>query len=148
MESILRGMVAGVAGTAVMTAFQKYVEIPLSGREASYAPADFAERVLPIHPETQEGRERLNTVTHYALGTMWGTAYGITAHAGLRGAKAVAVVFPVVYSTDVLLNTALGLYQPGTWSAKDWTVDLTNKLVQAAATGVLYDNVLAPPQTR
>ncbi|WP_221411693.1 hypothetical protein [Arthrobacter crusticola] len=148
MESILRGMVAGVAGTAVMTAFQKYVEIPLSGREASYAPADFAERVLPIHPETQQGRERLNTVTHFALGTMWGSAYGITAHAGLRGAKAVAVVFPVVYSTDVLLNTALGLYQPGTWSAKDWTVDLTNKFVQAAATGVLYDTVLAPPQTR
>ena len=144
MQSIARGMVAGVAGTVVMSAFQKYVEIPLTHRETSYAPADLAERILPIHPKTPQGREQLNTVAHFALGTLWGTAYGLTAHAGLRGAKAVAVVFPVVYSTDVLLNTALGLYQPGTWSAQDWTVDLANKFVQAAATGVLYDNVFRP----
>jgi hypothetical protein len=144
VDSIARGMVAGVAGTVVMTAFQKFVEIPLTGRETSYAPADFAQRILPIKPRTGQGREQLNTVTHFALGTMWGTAYGLTARAGLRGAKAVAVVFPVVYSTDVLLNTALGLYKPGTWSAQDWTVDLANKFVQAAATGALYDHVFHP----
>ncbi|MBG6218207.1 hypothetical protein IWX75_002688 [Arthrobacter sp. CAN_A6] len=145
--SIVRGMVAGVAGTVVMTAFQKFVEMPLTGRETSYAPADFAERILPIHPRSQQGREQLNLVTHHALGTMWGAAYGVTAHTGLHGAKAIAVVFPVVYTGDVLLNTALGLYKPGTWTAEDWTVDLINKFVQAAATGVLYDNVFRPTKT-
>ncbi|WP_434612589.1 hypothetical protein [Arthrobacter sp. A5] len=146
MGSIVRGMAAGVAGTVVMTAFQKFVEMPLTGRETSYAPADFAERILPIHPTTQQGREQLNWVTHFALGTMWGSAYGVTAHTGLHGAKAIAVVFPVVYTGDVLLNTALGLYKPGTWTAEDWTVDLVNKFVQAAATGVLYDHVFKPTQ--
>lgn len=139
--SIVRGMAAGVAGTVVMTAFQKFVEMPLTGRGTSYAPADFAERILPIHPTTPQGREQLNWATHFALGTMWGSAYGAAAHAGLRGAKAIAVVFPVVYTGDVLLNTALGLYKPGTWSAEEWTVDLVNKFVQAAATGVIYDHV-------
>ncbi|MFF0991494.1 hypothetical protein [Kocuria nitroreducens] len=144
VESIARGMVAGVAGTVVMTAFQTFVEIPLSGREASYAPADFAEKILPLHPDTPQARQRLNWVTHFALGTMWGTAYGITAHTGLRGPKAIAVVFATVYTTDVLLNTALGLYQPTTWTKQDWAIDLLNKFVQGAATGVLYDNVFHP----
>ncbi len=55
-----RGVVAGVAGTAVMTAFQKLVEMPLTGRPDSYAPASFAEKVLPVRPTTSEGRNRLN----------------------------------------------------------------------------------------
>jgi hypothetical protein len=139
-----RGVVAGLAGTAVMTACQKLVEMPLTGREPSYAPADFAEKVLHIHPRSRQGRKRLNTATHFALGTMWGTAYGVAARAGLRGSRAVAVVFGTVYTGDVLLNTALGLYKPRTWSRQDWAVDVVDKFVQAAATGTVYDHVLRP----
>ena len=146
LESVSRGMVAGVAGTVVMSAFQKFVEMPITKRDDSYAPADFAEKILPVHPKTEQGRERLNWVMHFALGKMWGSAYGLTAHAGLRGPKAVAVVFATVYTSDVLLNTALGLYKPSTWSKQDWTIDLLDKFVQAAATGVLYDTVFGPDE--
>jgi len=55
----------------------------------------------------------------------------------------VAAVFGVVRTGDVLLNTALGLYQPSTWSRRDWAVNVVDKLVQAAATAVVYDQVLA-----
>jgi hypothetical protein len=44
----------------------------------------------------------------------------------------------------VLLNTALGLYQPSTWSKKDWAIDVVDKLVQAAATGVVLDRLADP----
>lgn len=145
-ESVTRGMVAGVAGTAVMTAFQKLVEMPITKRGDSYAPADFAEKILPVHPDSEQGRKRLNWVTHFGLGTMWGSAYGLAAHTGLRGPKAIAVVFATVYTSDVLLNTALGLYKPSTWTQQDWTIDLLDKFVQAAATGVLYDNVFHPAE--
>ncbi|RAX45311.1 hypothetical protein DQ354_11265 [Arthrobacter sp. AQ5-06] len=73
-----------------------------------------------------------------------GSAYAITARTGLRGPKAVGVVFGTVYTGEVLLNTALGLYKPSTWSGQDWTVDIINKYVQATATGVFYDHVFAP----
>jgi hypothetical protein len=46
-----RGVVAGMAGTAVMTAFQELIEMPMTGREKSYAPANFAAKILPIEPE-------------------------------------------------------------------------------------------------
>ncbi len=140
--NLTRGVAAGLAGTAVMTAFQKAVEMPLSGRGDSYAPADFAENVSPVSPNSDKQRRRLNYATHFALGTLWGAAYGAAAHAGLRGQRAVVVV-ATVYSGDVLLNLALGLYRPRSWSRQDWTIDVLDKLVQAAATSVVFDRLLA-----
>ncbi|WP_199279263.1 hypothetical protein [Arthrobacter sp. CAN_A2] len=144
LNSLARGIAAGVAGTVVMTAFQQFVEMPLTGREASNAPANLAEKLLPIHADSDKERERLNWITHFALGTLWGSAYATTARTGLRGPKAVQVVFGTVYTSEVLLNTALGLYKPSTWSGRDWTIDIINKYVQATATGLLYDHVFAP----
>ncbi len=141
---LARGVLAGLAGTVVMTAFQKLVEMPLTQRQESYAPADFAEKVLRVHPTTPEGRQRLNYITHFALGGMWGTAYGIAAANGLRRQKAVNTVFAAVYTGDVLLNTALGLYQPSKWTAQDWAIDIVDKYVQAQATGAVFDHVLDP----
>ncbi len=125
-----------------MTAFQKLVEMPVTQREDSYAPAMFAQRVLPVRPRDQQEQYWLNYITHFGLGMMWGSAYGLAARAGLRGKSAVATVFAVVYTGDVLLNTALGLYEPRTWSTQDITVDVVDKFVQAAATGAIYDRCL------
>ena len=139
-----RGLVAGVGGTVLMTAFQRLVEMPLTGRGDSFAPADFAQKVTPLQPRTAAGRRRLNLGTHLALGTMWGAAHGVAALRGLRGQAAVNRVFAVVYTGDVLLNTALGLYAPRQWSAQDWVVDLVDKYVQAQGTGLIFDRVLDP----
>ena len=143
-ENLGRGVLAGVAGTVVMTAFQKLIEMPLTGREESHAPARFAQKVLPIDVDSHQELERLNWATHFGLGTMWGSAYGLAAHAGLSGQKAVAAVFGTVYTGDLLLNTALGLYEPKSWSTQDWAVDIIDKFVQAQATGAIFDQVLAP----
>ncbi len=143
-----RGIVAGVTGTVVMTAFQRFIEMPVTKREESYAPADFAARVLPVNPTSKQGRQRLNRVAHFALGGIWGSAYGIAASRGLRGQKAVNTTYAIVYTGDVVLNTALGLYKPGQWTAKDWAIDLVDKYVQAQATGLIFDNALDPARAR
>lgn len=144
MNYLGRGVVSGLVGTAVMTLFQKLIEMPLTGRSDSYAPASFAERVSPTALTGRTGRRRLNYGTHFALGTVWGAAFGVAAAEGLRGPKAVGAVFGTVYTGDVVLNTALGLYKPGTWSGKDWAVDVVDKLVQAIATGVVLDRLADP----
>ncbi len=138
------GVLAGVLGTGVMTAFQQLVEMPLTGRDDSYAPASFAERVLPVRARTSAGRKRLNLGTHFGLGAMWGAAHAVAAAKGLRGQRAVNAVFAAVYTGDVLLNTALGLYSPTTWSKKDLVVDVVDKYVQAQATGAIFDRLLDP----
>ncbi len=142
LRNLTRGVLAGLAGTVVMTAFQKLVEMPITGRADSYAPADFAAKLLPLRPGAH--RDRVIYVTHFALGTMWGAAYGVAARAGLRGRRGVTAVFASVYTGDVLLNTALGLYQPSDWSRQDWTIDIVDKLVQAAAAAAIYDRSIDP----
>ena len=143
-DVLVRGAVAGIGGTVLMTAFQQLVEMPLTKRHDSFAPADFAERVTPIRTDSARGRRRLNWTTHFALGTMWGAAYGVAAAKGLRGQKAVSAVFLTVYLGDVLLNTALGLYRPQEWSAKDLAIDVVDKFVQAQGTGLVFDRLLDP----
>jgi len=140
--TVRRGVVAGLAGTAVMTAFQKLVEMPLTGRSDSDAPASFAEKVLPMQLKSEPARKRVNYGTHFALGTIWGVAYGLAARSGLRGQRAVAAVFVTVYTGDVLLNTALGLYEPLSWTRRDWVIDVVDKLVQAEATGAVFDRIV------
>lgn len=140
--TIARGVLAGLAGTAVMTAFQKLIEMLITGREESFAPAKFAATVLPgVAPKTEPEWQRLNWVTHFALGAMWGASFGVAGCAGLRGQKAVAAVFPTVYGGDVLLNTALGLYEPSEWSTRDTAIDVVDKLVQAQVTGFFFDRL-------
>ncbi len=84
---IARGVVSGVAGTVVMTAFQRIVEMPLTKRGESYAPANFAETITPVDTETHEGRRRLNYITHFSFGAMWGATYGVAALKGCAGRR-------------------------------------------------------------
>lgn len=140
----MRGVLAGFGGTVVMTVFQELAEMPLTGRGESFAPAELAETVTPLHTGSPAARRRLNWATHVALGAMWGAAYGVAAARGLRGQRAVNAVFGVVYAGDVALNTALGLYRPLQWSAKDAAIDLVDKYVQAQGTGAVFDRLLDP----
>jgi hypothetical protein len=139
------GMLAGVAGSVVMTAFQKLIEMPISEREDSYQPAKLAQKLLPVDPpEDHEARKRLNYAMHFALGAMWGGAYGVAAYNGLRGARAVSRVFPAIYTNDVVVSTALGLGKPWKWSRKELTIDVVDKFVQVAATSFIFDRLLDP----
>ncbi len=98
-----------------------------------------------VHPTSEQERTRLNYVTHFALGTNVGC--GLRCRGTSRGAAdkpAVVAVFATVYSGDVLLKTALGLYQPSKWSTQDIVIDVLDKIVQASATGAIFDRFLDP----
>ena len=137
-------MTAGLAGTGVMTVFQRLVEQPLTRRPDSYAPAEIAEALLPVRPSTAQGRTQLNWVAHFGFGTVWGAAYGLAARGGLQGQRAVHTIFAVLYPVDVLAATALGVYSPRSWSRQDWLVDVVDKYVALQGTSVAYDRLLAP----
>lgn len=146
--TIGRGAAAGLAGAVVMTAFQRLVEMPLTGRKESYAPADLVMRLSPVSLRRKRDRRRLNYVAHFVVGVTWGVSHGLIAKAtGLRGQPAVAPVFAVLYGGDVAANTALGLYRPLDWSAQDWIVDLVDKMLLAETTGVVFD-LLSPRPSR
>ena len=137
-----KGVIAGVAGTVVMTAFQKLIEMPMTGRPDSYVPAELAETVLRVRARSARRRKVLNYVVHFSLGSLWGAAYGVAAYAGLRGARATAVVYCTMYPADVLGGTAVAVYHPSIWSRQDWAIDAGEKLLQIVATTVVFDKAL------
>lgn len=46
-----------------------------------------------------------------------------------------------MYPADLTTATLLGVYKPKTWSRQDVAIDLVDKLVQAEATGVVFDRL-------
>jgi hypothetical protein len=140
-RTVARGAVAGLAGVSVMTAFQKLVEMPLTGRKDSFAPAEMVTKLLPLNPKRRRDA-RLNYAAHVALGASWGAARGLAARAGLSGQPAVAAVFGTLWTGDVMAMSALGLDEPPTrWSRRDLVIDVVDKLVLAEATGVVFERL-------
>ena len=84
-KTLARGMAAGLAGTAVMTAFQRFVEMPLSGRDESEAPAKLDTKLLPIGPKGRRQQRQLNYGAHFAVGSGWGVAPAWSAEAACEG---------------------------------------------------------------
>lgn len=137
--SVGRGVAAGLAGTVVMTAFQRLVEMPLSGRAESYQPAELVEKATGAKPGPTN-RRRLNYAAHFGVGAAWGAAHGVAAHAGVRGPGAVAAVFGTLWPADVTSMVLLGLGEPPwRWSARELAVDVADKLVLAVATGATFE---------
>lgn len=135
-----RGALAGMAGTATMTGFQVLVEMPLTGRDESYAPADLVVKLLPVAPKRKSSRRRLNYGAHFGVGVAWGVGHALIARRlALRGPRAVVAVFAALYGGDVIANTALGLTKPWQWSFQDAAVDIADKLVLAGAVGLVFD---------
>jgi hypothetical protein len=84
--TLARGALSGLAGVTVMTAWQKLVEMPITGREDSFEPANLLLRVLPIAPKHGAAKRRLNYAAHFGVGLGWGAAHAaITRRTGHRG---------------------------------------------------------------
>ncbi len=139
-----RGAVGGLAGTAVMTAFQRAVEMPLTGREESAEPLRVVKQLTPFSPPRDHRRRRaVNYVVHFGIGAAWGAGHGLLASRwSSRGPASGAKVFAVLWPGDAVGNAALGVHDwPWRWSARDAAVDVADKLVLAIATALAFDRL-------
>ena len=133
-----KGLFAGVAGTAAMTA-SSTLEMKLRNRGASSAPADAAAKVLGVEPVDEEAQARFSNLVHWGYGTAWGGARGLVAAAGLSGPGATAVHLGMLWGSEQVMLPALKAAPPLTeWGAKEIAVDALHHMVYAAATGAAY----------
>ena len=133
-----KGLFAGAAGTVAMT-LSSTIEMKLRGRPASSAPADAAAQVLGVEPKGEKEETRFSTVVHWGYGTSWGAARGLIGAAGLRGARAEAVHFGALWSTEQVMLPALDVAPPfWEWGVKEVAIDVFHHLVYVGATGVAY----------
>ena len=133
-----KGVFAGVAGTAAMTA-SSTLEMKLRGRAASSTPARAAAKVLGVEPVDEESEARFSNIVHWGYGTAWGGVRGLLSAAGLSGPAATAAHLGAVWGSEQVMLPTLSVTPPLTeWGAKEVAIDALHHLVYAGATGVAY----------
>lgn len=136
-----RGIIAGIAGTAAITISQM-IEMKITGRKPSTAPADAASKVLDVKPATKEDKQQFSQMVHWSYGTTWGVARALIAEAGLKGLPASILHFIAIWGTAMIIEPKLGVAPPVTeWKPKSIAVDALHHAVYAAVTGVVYDTI-------
>jgi hypothetical protein len=133
-----KGLFAGMAGTAAMTASSS-LEAKLRGRPASTTPAQAAEKVLGVRPIDEGSEARFSNMVHWGYGTGGGGARGLLAAAGLSGPAAIAAHFGALWGSEQVMLPALGVTPPfWEWGKEDVAIDTFHHLVYVTATGIAY----------
>ena len=129
---LLRGAVAGAAGTTALNAVT-YLDMAVRGRGSSCTPEQTVEKVadvenLPIPGDDDTRANRvsgLGPLTGLAVGAAGGAALGLLRSTGLRLPLPVAAVLTaggVMAGTDAPM-AALGISDPRAWSSVEWLSD-------------------------
>ncbi len=133
-----KGLFAGVAGTAAMTA-SSTIEMKLRGRPASTTPAVAACKVLGIELAEEQQKAGFANAVHWLYGTAWGSMRGYLALAQLPPLGAAAAFFATVWGTELAMLPKLGVTPPvSQWGTTEIAVDAFHHAVYAAATSCAY----------
>ena len=137
------GMVAGLAGVAVMTAAEK-IEQAVTHRPDAMVPGRAAERLLGLSPADGDALRRRMWGMHVGIAAGVGAQRGVMAFAGLRGPWASAMFTVVRLTVDQTVENWTGVgAPPWTWPRDELLVDVAGKAVYAFATGAVADRLAA-----
>ena len=135
-----RGILAGAAGTAAMTA-SSTIEAKLRGRPSSTAPAKAAARALGIETfDDGEAYARFSNLVHWGYGTGWGVARGMLRAFGVRPRLATAAHFATLWGSSLYSLPKYDVAPPVTeWAAEDVAIDVLHHLVYVSATAAAFE---------
>lgn len=139
--ALVKGALAGLIGTAAMTAAQA-AEMRLSGREPSLVPGQVASKLLKLQPEGDDEMSRISMRMHWAHGMTMGAVRGLIDQGGLEGGTAAATHFALMWGGDVMLYKTLGIAPwPWEWSLEELTPDVLHKGIYTMVTSAAYERL-------
>ncbi|MEP6648669.1 MAG: hypothetical protein ABJA74_01975 [Lapillicoccus sp.] len=142
---LTRGLLAGAAGTTALTAVT-YADMALTGRPASTAPNDVVAALLRRAGRNVPGDNSLAGLAALA-GIGAGLGVGVLASllrsAGVRIPPAVGgpAICALAMAASDLPMAALGVGDPRTWTAADWTRDVVPHLAYGVAVRATMDRL-------
>ncbi len=143
--ALARGLVAGLAGVAAMTAAEKLEQV-VTRRPNSFVPAHTLERLLRLPHKPDEERLWLNWTMHWGQGVLLGVVRGLMAQRGFRGPVGSFLFMNLRLLNDQTLENATGVgAPPWTWPVDEQAIDLLHKAIYAFATGAVADRRVAGP---
>ncbi|MCL5281225.1 MAG: DUF1440 domain-containing protein [Planctomycetes bacterium] len=138
--TIGKGLLAGLAGTAAITAGQA-VEIAWTGRQPSTTPAEAVEKVLGIKAVDDEHKARFANLVHWGYyGTSWGLFRSWLGLMGLHGTAASLIHWLAIWGAATVMLPSLELAPPAReWPAKMHVTEGVGHLLYAEVAGRVYD---------
>lgn len=147
MSGLLRGALAGAAGTTALNA-TTYLDMVVRGRGTSDSPEQVVDRSadaigvsIPGSGDERDNRlAGLGPLSGTAVGVVVGSAAGAVHRAfAKRGRKIPAPIEIVLITAAAMALTdapmkLLGISDPVTWAAKDWASDVIPHLAYGAVT--------------
>lgn len=143
LGAIGRGLLAGAAGTAAMTACQLAV-MKVQGGESSTVPGQVAQRVgegVFMRKLPDEKLGMLTQVVHWTYGTGWGAVYGAAQSSLHLPAPVHGVLFGVVnWTAGSVVGLPAMQFAPPVWErpAKGNAMEIGYHLVYGVATALTY----------
>jgi hypothetical protein len=147
IDSLLRGVAAGAAGTTALNA-ATYLDMVLRGRPASSTPEKSVEQLsdstgVPVPGDDKHRQNRvsgLGALTGMLTGTAVGAAYGAAHDLGWRPSLPIAVAASTAAAMvgSSAPMTLLGITDPRKWSASDWLSDLVPHVAYGLTTVATY----------
>lgn len=150
LGALARGLLAGIAGSVVMTGYQMLVS-KLRG-ESDKPPRRWADAPVPAqlakrvsegvfeHKVTLADAPKLTNLVHYGYGSCWGGLYGLAQ--GTLHAPTIAHGLgfgTTVWGASYLVLPPTGLYEaPWKYPVKELALDLSYHLVYGAVTAAAY----------
>lgn len=135
------GWMAGFVGTVAITLAQM-VEMKMSGRGPSTAPADAVTKVFGFELKDEASRKKFSQLVHLEYGTKWGLFRAVLAFFGIFGWLATAIHFLAIWVTAMIMLPSLKLAPPVTqWTPKQIVSDGLLHLIYAVAAGLTYDGL-------
>jgi hypothetical protein len=139
-----RGMVAGLAGVAVMTTGEKLEQL-VTHRPNSYVPARALLTMLGRSPRDGVQPPVWNHAMHWGTGALLGAVSGVWAVTGLRGPRAYLAHTVVRLAFDQTVENTTGVgAPPRTWPVQEQVVDIAFKAVYSLATSLVAERLVAP----
>lgn len=139
-----RGMVAGLAGVAVMTTGEKLEQL-VTHRPNSYVPARALLTMLGRSPSAGDQPPVWNHAMHWGTGALLGAVSGVWAATGLRGPRAYLAHTVVRLAFDQTVENTTGVgAPPRTWPLQEQVVDIAFKAVYSIATSLVAERLVAP----
>ena len=138
----VRGLFAGLAGVAAMTAAEK-VEQAMTRRPNSYVPG----RTLSTMAGTPQGDYHRsmawNHAMHWGTGALLGALRGVWSATGIRGPRANGTYTIVRLAFDQTMENAAGTGSPpADWPAFEQALDAIHKAIYSLVTGIVADRIV------